>query len=247
MTKHTDVKEQVKTIYHQHKGRFGYRRITLAIRNTGRRVNSKTVLKLMRAVKLQSLIRSKKYQAYKGNVGKIAPNVLNREFKSEAPCQKWATDITVFSVKDKKLYLSPILDLFNGEVISYQLSESPNFKQVDDMLKKAFRKVKTLQGLTLHSDQGWQYQMKEYQKMLADKGIVQSMSRRGNCIDNAVVESFFGTIKSELFYLKKYTCIQELKADIEGYIKYYNYDRIRLTLNGMSPVQYRAHLSEVNY
>lgn len=196
----------------------------------------------MRAIKLQSLVRSKKYHAYKGNVGKIAPNILDRDFKSQVPYQKWATDITVFGVKDKKLYLSPILDLFNGEIISYQLSESPNFKQVNDMLKKAFRKVKVLEGLTLHSDQGWQYQMKEYQKMLADKGIIQSMSRRGNCIDNAVIESFFGTIKSELFYLKKYSSIDELKTDIQDYIKYYNNERIKLTLNGMSPVQYRAHI-----
>jgi putative transposase len=144
-------------------------------------------------------------------------------------------------VKDKKMYLSPIIEMFNGEIISYTLSESPNFKQVLDMLNDAFKKIKGKNNLILHSDQGWQYQMKEYQRMLKEKGIRQSMSRKGNCLDNAVIENFFGIIKSELFYLKKYTSIDELKKEIKGYIKYYNNDRIKLNLNGMSPIKYRTH------
>jgi len=144
-------------------------------------------------------------------------------------------------VGDKKLYLSPIIELFNGEIISYNLSESPNFKQVSQMVKDAFKKINWNTYLILHSDQGWQYQMKEYQQMLKKKGIRQSMSRKGNCLDNAIIENFFGIIKSELFYLKNYHEIDELKQDIKNYIEYYNNDRIKLNLKGMSPIKYRAH------
>jgi putative transposase len=240
-SKYQDAQRQISQVYHQHKGRFGYRRIAMAIRKTGSNLNHKTVLKLMKAMGLKSLIRLKRYRSYKGQTGKVAPNLLNRDFKSIKPSQKWATDVSEFRVKDKKLFLSPIIDLFNGEIISYSLSESANFKQVTQMLKTAFKKIDKPENLMLHSDQGWQYQMGEYQKMLKSKGITQSMSRKGNCLDNAVIENFFGTIKSELFYLKKYNSTDQLRKDIKEYIEYYNNERIRLNLNGMSPAQYRAH------
>lgn len=195
----------------------------------------------MKAMGLQSLIRTKRYRSYKGDTGKIAANILGRDFKAERPSQKWATDVSEFRVKDKKLFLSPVIDLFNGEIISYSLSESANFDQVTQMLKAAFKKINSWEKPVLHSDQGWQYQMAAYQKMLKLKGITQSMSRKGNCLDNAIIENFFGTIKSELFYLNSYHSIDELKKAINEYIHYYNNDRIRLNLNGMSPVQYRAH------
>ncbi|AMQ00184.1 hypothetical protein AY601_3559 [Pedobacter cryoconitis] len=241
LRKHDTAQDQIKKIYHRHKGRYGYRRITLEMKNKGCIINHKTVSKLMGRLELKSLIRRKKYRSYKGEVGKIAPNLLNRNFSSSQPCQKWATDITEFKVGDKKLYLSPIIELFNGEIISYNLSESPNFEQVSLMMKDAFKKIDSNTNLILHSDQGWQYQMKKYQQMLKKKGIRQSMSRKGNCLDNAVIENFFGIIKSELFYLKKYNKINDLKQDIEEYIEYYNNDRIKLNLKGMSPIKYRAH------
>jgi putative transposase len=241
LKKHDAAQEQVKKIYHRHKGRYGYRRITLEMKNEGYIINHKTVSNLMGTLGLKSLIRRKRYKSYKGEVGRIAPNLMKREFSSTQPNQKWATDITEFKVGEKKLYLSPIIELFNGEIISYNLSESPNFKQVSDMLDKAFKKINGKKRLILHSDQGWQYQMKEYQRLLKEKGIRQSMSRKGNCLDNAVIENFFGIIKSELFYLKKYSEIKDLKKDIKEYIEYYNNDRIKLNLKGMSPIKYRAH------
>lgn len=241
LQKHSVAESKIKAIYQQHKGRYGYRRITIEMNRMGYAINHKTVSKLMGALGLKSLIRRKKYRSYKGEVGRIAPNLLKQNFVAQRPCQKWATDITEFKVMDKKIYLSPIIELFNGEIISYTLSESPNFKQVTDMLNGAFDKLSKQSKLILHSDQGWQYQMKQYQQMLKNKGIRQSMSRKGNCLDNAVIENFFGIIKSELFYLKKYTDIRELKKDIKEYIYYYNNDRIKLNLNGMSPIKYRAH------
>lgn len=239
--KYFEIKTMIQSLYHKHKGRLGYRRITLLLRQQGQIINHKTVLRLMRLLNLKSVIRIKKYKSYKGEQGKIAPNVLNRAFKAEKPNQKWATDVTEFNVAGKKLYLSPVIDLYNQEVISYELSESPNFKSVMTMLDKAFKKIDSTQSLLLHSDQGWQYQMKQYQHLLQQKGIIQSMSRKGNCLDNAVIENFFGIIKSELFYLKKYTSVFQLKKEINDYINYYNNDRIKLNLKGMSPVQYRTH------
>lgn len=239
--KYLATKSEIQSLYHKHKGRLGYRRITLLLRQEGQVINHKTVLRLMQMLKLKSIIRLKKYKSYKGEQGKIAPNILNRSFKAGKPNQKWATDVTEFNVSGKKLYLSPVIDLYNQEIVSYELSESPNLKSVMNMLDKAFKKVNNPQSLLIHSDQGWQYQMKQYQNELQTKGITQSMSRKGNCLDNAVIENFFGIIKSELFYLKKYSSVDDLKKEIKEYIIYYNNDRIKLNLNGMSPIQYRAH------
>ncbi|WP_339919821.1 IS3 family transposase [uncultured Flavobacterium sp.] len=239
--KYFEIKEFIKHIYHKHKGRYGYRRITDELNNQGVIINHKTILRLMKSLGLKSLIRVKKYKSYKGEQGKIAPNLLQRNFKAAAPNQKWATDITEFNVSGKKLYLSPIIDLFNQEIISYELKERPVFDQVKVMLEKAFKTIPNNTSLTLHSDQGWQYQMRQYQQLLKEKGIKQSMSRKGNCLDNAIIENFFGILKSELFYLKKYNSINQLKQEIKEYILYYNNERIKSNLNKMSPIQYRAH------
>jgi len=168
---------------------------------------------------LKSLIRRKKYISYKGDTNEAAPNLFKQDFKAEKPFLKWATDVTEFKVKDKKVYLSPIIELFNGEIISYSLSDSPNFKQVTDKLEGAFKRLEGDQNPTLHSDKGWQYRMAKYKQMLIDKGITQSMSRKGNCYDNAIIENLFGTIESEMFNLKKYASVDELKNDIKEYIR----------------------------
>ena len=242
--KYKGLKEQISSIFHEHKGRYGYRRITLELRNRGCKVNHKTVAKLMNMLGLTSVQRPKRrYSSYKGEVGKVAPNLLKRDFNANKPNQKWVTDVTEFKVKNEKLYLSPIVDLFNGEVISYNLSRHPAFLQVADMLEKAFTKLNDDDNLIIHSDQGWQYQMKHYQYMLSSRGIKQSMSRKGNCLDNACAENFFSILKSELFYPKEkeYESIEELEKDIIEYIDYYNNSRIKSKLKGMSPVNYRKH------
>jgi len=239
--KYLETKAAIQALYYKHKGRLGYRRITLLLHQQGQIINHKTVLRLMQLLKLKSVIRVKKYKSYKGEQGTIAPNLLNRVFSAKQPNQKWAADVTEFNVSGKKLYLSPVIDLYNQEIVSYELSERPDFKSVMTMLDKALKKINITKSLLLHSDQGWQYQMKQYQNLLQEKGITQSMSRKGNCLDNAIVENFFGILKSELFYLKKYNSVEELKKEIKEYIVYYNNDRIKLNLNGMSPIQYRAH------
>ena len=182
--KYAELKDVIRQIFSENKGRYGYRRITMELSNRGYHVNHKTVQKLMKQCGLKCDIRRRKYRSYKGSVGKVAPNKLNRNFYADKPNQKWVTDITEFVVQDQKLYLSPILDLYNGEIISYNISLHPTFRQTMDMLDKAFAKIPDNTGLILHSDQGWQYQMQRYQARLTEKGIVQSMSRKGNCLDN---------------------------------------------------------------
>ena len=183
----------------------------------------------------------KKYNSFRGEVGRIAPNLLERDFKADKPNQKWVTDVTEFALFGIKLYLSPIIDLFNGEVVSYNLSYHPNLNQVIDMLNKAFAKIPENTGLILHSDQGWQYQHKQYQKMLKDKGIRQSMSRKGNCLDNACAENFFGLLKTELLYLQEFSSVEHFISELHSYIVWYNTKRIKLKLDGMSPVEYRLN------
>ena len=232
-------KEEITAIYHENQGRYGYRRITLEMRNRGYVINHKTVSRLMRELGLKCQVRIKRYRSYKGEIGKVAPNLIDRNFHADAPNQKWTTDITEFSLFGRKLYLSPILDMYNGEIISYNISEHPHLGQVMDMLDKAFEKIPDNTGLVFHSDQGWQYQHKMYQYRLKEKGIRQSMSRKGNCLDNAVMENFFGLLKSELLYLREFESFEEFKEELEKYIYYYNHQRIKGKLKGLSPVQYR--------
>jgi transposase InsO family protein len=150
------------------------------------------------------------------------------------------TDVTEFNVGGQKLYLSPVLDLYNGEIVAYEMARRPLFDMVNTMLKKAFAKLGPRDKPILHSDQGWQYQMPVYSRLLKQKKVRQSMSRKGNCLDNATMESFFGTLKSEFFYVNRFRNIDELQSGIKAYIHYYNHDRIKLRLRGLSPVQYRA-------
>lgn len=193
----------------------------------------------MKELGLVCLVRMKKYRSYKGEAGKIAPNLLQRNFRAEKPNQKWVTDVTEFNLFGEKLYLSPILDLCSGDLVSYTISARPVLDMVTSMLDKAFEKLPDGTGLILHSDQGWQYQHKKYQTMLKEKGIRQSMSRKGNCLDNAVIENFFGLLKSELLYLQKFDSIEHFKRELLDYLDYYNNYRIKAKLKGLPPALHR--------
>ena len=197
---------------------------------------------------LKPLKRNKrKYSSYKGTIGKIADNLIERNFDANKPNEKWYTDVTEFNLRGEKIYLSPIIDGFNQEVVSHNISKSPNLEQIDDMLNKAFDKTddKELEDLIFHSDQGWQYQHKSYQQRLKKKGIKQSMSRKGNSMDNGLMENFFGILKTEMFYDQedKHETLEDLIKAIDDYINYYNYDRIKEKLKGLSPVNYRLQSS----
>ncbi|MCS7465044.1 IS3 family transposase [Paenibacillus doosanensis] len=239
--KDADVKARIKAIYDEHRGRYGYRRIRDQLHNEGHQINHKRVQRMMGELGLKCTVRMKKYRSYKGNVGKIAPNVLDRNFKAKKPNEKWVTDITEFKLFGEKVYLAPMLDLFSGEIITYTIESRPVYSLVSKMLDKAFEHINDGDQLMIHSDQGWHYQMGPYQQALKKRGITQSMSRKGNCYDNAVIENFFGILKSEFLYRQEFESMEHFKKELKQYIDYYNHKRIKAKLKGMSPVQYRIH------
>ena len=238
--KYKEVKKEISNIFSENKGRYGYRRITKELHNRNYVINHKTVMRLMKELGLVCKVRMKKYHSYKGETGKIAPNLLDRDFSTEKPNEKWVTDVTEFSLFGQKLYLSPIPDLYSGDIVSYTIYDRPVLSMVTEMLKQAFQKIPDGTNLILHSDQGWQYQHRHYQKMLKDKGIRQSMSRKGNCLDNAVMENFFGLLKTELLYLQKFDSLAQFRTELEEYLDYYNNRRIKLKLKGLTPAQHRS-------
>ena len=209
-------RQRIAELYHQNKGRYGYRRLAMAMRNEGYVINGK------------------------GEVGKIAPNLLERDFKADAPHKKMVTDVTEFHLFGSKIYLSPVLDLYNSELIFYTIYRHPVLDMVKDMINGTISVIGSNTNAILHSDQGFHYQHKDYQKLLKDNHIIQSMSRKGNCLDNAVMENFFGLLKSELLYLRKFESLEQFLEELEDYLEYYNTVRIKAKLNGMSPVQYRT-------
>jgi len=237
--RYAGLKAHIRAAYERHKGRYGYRRITAALRQAGQAANHKTVQRLMQAMGLKSLVRPKKYRSYRGPMATV-PDVLQRRFHAERPNQKWVTDVTEFNVQGQKLYLSPVMDLYNGEIVAYEMQSRPHLPLVGNMLKKALATLSGQDAPLLHSDQGWQYQHPAYRRQLAERGMTQSMSRKGNCLDNAAMESFFATLKSELFHLNEFNSIGQLHHEIARYIRYYNHHRIKAKLNGLSPVQYRT-------
>ncbi|EJW8042372.1 IS3 family transposase, partial [Escherichia coli] len=220
--KYADVKQLIASIFHEHRGCYGYRRIHCELQKRGLKFSGKTVRKLMQQLGLKSPVRLKKYRSYRGNMGLAAENILQRQFKAEAPCEKWVTDITEFRAGGQKLYLSPILDLFNGEIVAWETACRPTEELVKRMLNKGLESLAEGEKPLLHSDQGWHYRIKSYQSALADRGLVQSMSRKGNCLDNAVMENFFGHLKEEMYYRRDYRNVEELENAVNEYITYWN-------------------------
>lgn len=237
--KYASQKTLIKQIFHKHKGRYGYRRIMYALRQYCYWLNHKTVQRLMKELGLKSTVRPKRYNSYRGDSGKSVEHTLKREFEATKPNQKWVTDVTEFKVHDQKVYLSPILDLFNREVVSFTVSKSARLGLVTDMLGDAIKQLASNERPLFHSDQGWQYRTRVVQNMLQDNNLPQSMSRKGNCLDNAVAENFFGILKTEMYHGHEFKDADELIKKIKDYIYYYNHERIKLKLKGLSPVDYR--------
>ena len=239
--RNAELTEEIKKIFNQHKGRYGVRRVHRELLRRGNSVNHKRVQRIMHILGLQGKRPKEKYHSFKGEVGKVAANIINRDFTATAPLQKWTTDVSQFKFSWGKCYLSPIIDMYTNEVISYDLSVSPNLNQIKRMLDKAFKKFKSLTGLIFHSDQGWQYQHMYYRQELKNRGIIQSMSRRGNCIDNCIMETFFGRLKNEMYYgcEKEYVSFDSFSRALDEYISYYNNERIQRKTKWMPPVKYR--------
>ena len=238
----------IQKVFEENKGRYGYRRITIALNKLPKYknnpINHKKVLKLMRLLGLKCKSSNvSRYNSYKGNVGKTVKNnktYYERNFNVNELNQVWCTDITEFKLGDDKLYLSPIIDLYNEEIIAYDVSERPTMYQIWNMMEQVYDRLKPDDTPIFHSDQGWQYQQKSFQKTLEEHNIRQSMSSKGNFLDNSIIENFFGRMKTEMFYGLKYDSLDELKEAIHDYIYYYNNKRIKSKLKGLSPVEYRT-------
>ena len=240
-------------VFKHHKSRYGYRRIILTLKNELSGINHKKVQRIMSSNNLLGKQPKTKYHSYKGDNGEYKENLLLhkeintqtnkteyiRDFSTTKPNEKWTTDVSEFKAPGGKLYLSPIMDMYDGSIISYDISIHPDFTQTKRMIDKAFKDNSDLEGLIFHSDQGWQYQMKPYQKWLKDKGIKQSFSRKGNCMDNSLIENFFGIMKNEMYYGYEFKSLEELRKAMEEYIRYYNEERINIKRKGLSPLQFR--------
>lgn len=253
-----EIEKVIKEIVDKHTGNYGYRRIDMELRKRGYVVNHKKILRITNklGITCKSFTRkSRKFSTYKGTIGKIAKNLIHRRFDTNIPHQKMTTDTSEFryytadskgNMIIKKAYLDPFLDMYNGEILSFRVSERPNSKAIMEALDEAIERTKDCPyRTTVHSDQGWAYQMKAYVKKLKDNNIFQSMSRKGNCLDNSPIENFFGIMKQEMYYGRIYHSFEELKQAITNYIYYYNNERIKAKLTGMSPVEYRLHTSQL--
>ena len=253
--KDAQLKQLISDIFNENKGRYGYRRIDLELRNKGYTVNHKKIKRIMKQIGLFGITPKARYKSYKGDMNGTVKNLLIhkevdeenhrtryvRDFNTSKPNEKWSTDVSEFHISAGKLYLAPILDMNNDEIIAHDISVSPDFCQQKRLLDRAFSKFEDLSGLIFHSDQGWQYQMQPWHKALKDKGVIQSMSRKGNCLDNAPIENFFGKLKNEMFYGHEYefNTLDQLKEAIEEYIEYYNTKRIKAKLKGLTPCEAR--------
>jgi putative transposase len=236
-----ELKTEIVAVFEQAKHRYGHRRIHAVLVAKGWRVAKKTVLKLMRKLGLTCPVRRKKlYRSYQGEIGKTAPNLLDRDFTATAPNQKWVTDVTEFRIGDRKLYLSPVMDLFDRQIIAYTISHSPNLSLTNQSLRDALATLQPGQTPLVHSDQGFQYQHPSWQRLLTAAGATQSMSRKANCYDNAVIENWFGHLKEELFHHTTHTSPDAFVTALHDYIHWYNNHRISTRLEGLSPVQYRT-------
>jgi len=222
-------------------GRYGARRVRAELGNRGIVANLKKVRRLMRLLGLRGRRVKRKYRSYMGTVGKVAENLIGRDFAASGPDRKWATDVSEFAMAWGKCYLSPIKDMFTNEIIAWDLSLRPDFGQIARMLEDAFRKHPDVKGLVLHSDQGWQYQMREYGRALSDRGVIQSMSRKGNCLDNSIMESFFATMKVEMFYGHEagFRTFGQFRDAVAEYIRWYNSERIQGKTKWMPPLRFR--------
>ncbi|WP_234970064.1 IS3 family transposase [Treponema berlinense] len=239
--KYKEIKSEILDIYYKSNRRKGYRWITSDLKKLGYNINHKTVLRLMQRLGIKSVVRAKKYSSFTGSVsGTAVENIPGRDFSTTEINQKWTTDVTEFKVCGKRVYLSGIMDMHSKELIAHTVGFSPNMKLIMRMIKLAYRKTGNPKNVIIQSDQGWQYRHVSYKHFLKKKNAVQSMSRKGNCLDNAVIENFWGILKTEWFYLNDFDSVDTFLEQLEDYIHYFNYERDSSVLNYRSPVEVRT-------
>lgn len=244
LNKNHEIAGEIKDIFYKHNQNYGVRRITESLKKKSIIVNHKKVQRIMHMIGLKGKTPKAKYHSFQGQTGVVADNLINRNFMATKPNQKWSTDVSQFSLRFGKCYLSPILDMADGRIVAYDLAMNPDYEQIERMLERAINSNGDLTGLILHSDMGWQYHNPRYIRTLKEHGIIQSMSRKGNCYDNCIIESFFGHMKNEMFYGKeyKYKTFEEFSKAVDDYISYYNEERINSKCKYFSPNEYNQIL-----
>jgi len=244
--KDKELIDHMVVLYQEYNGILGYRRMKLNLeRRFGIRCNKKRVYRIMRAIEMRSVIRRKRPGYKKSTPEVTAENILNREFTAQKLNEKWLTDVTEFKCgAGRKLYLSAILDLKDKSVVSYAIGCMNNIEIVFNTIDEAVQKYPDAKPL-FHSDRGSIYTSRGFKAKLDKQGMLQSMSRRGCCIDNGPMEAFWGVIKAEMYYLRRFNNYEELRMAIEKYIAFYNNDRYQENLGGLAPMEYRASLSVV--
>lgn len=236
-----DVRPLIHEIFHRTKNGMGYRQVRLAlIREHGLAISRKSVRKLMREEGLYCTIRKSHYNSYKGEVGKVANNLLNRDFQANKPFEKLTTDVTEFVLPTGKVYLSPVMDLCGNKIVSWSVKKNQNMGLIDEMLEGLFEQLPKDAKPLFHSDQGWQYQMNYYQQKLKEHGMKQSMSRKATCLDNACMEGFFGHLKDEFYRGQRFGSFEQFERELADYITYWNTRRYQETLKGLTPDEYQA-------
>ena len=243
--KHAVLKQVIRESFERNKHRYGYRRVLLDLRNQGWVVNHKLVYKLMRQMGLRAKIRQRRpYVSYIGTISHIADNILDRKFTPDKPNAVFVSDVTEFRVAGRKVYLSPVMDLFDRSIVAHTVATSPSTAFTADSLAKAINTCAPEPGWMMHTDQGFQYQHSSWRNLIGDNGGVQSMSRKANCYDNAVLENFFGHVKTEMYHGEVFDTVAEFSQAINEYIQWYNTERVQQRLKGLTPMQYRNQTLE---
>ena len=243
--KYLEIRKRIVQLFHMNRNTFGYRKIHMLLHNEGIIVSEKVVRRIMRQEQLiVKQKRTKKYNSYKGEITPAVENIINRDFHAEKPNQKWITDITEFSIKSGKVYLSPIIDCLDGMPVSWTIGTSPNAELTNTMLRKAIATLSPDEKPIVHSDRGCHYRWPEWIKIMDDAGLTRSMSRKGCSPDNSACEGFFGHLKTEMFYGYNWDdySIDEFIQEVNDYMQWYCRDRIKTTLGGLSPLDYRRSI-----
>lgn len=243
--KYRDLRAHIKTTFNDAKSRYGYRRIHTSMKNTGITVSEKVIRRLMKDEKLVALqTQRKKLNSYKGEISPAVENIIERNFRTDIPNTKWLTDITEFRIPAGKVYLSPIIDCFDGLPISWTIGVFPDANLVNTMLDEAISILDESQRPILHSDRGSHYRWPGWIERVEKAGIIRSMSKKGCSPDNAACEGFFGRLKTEMFYGQSWVgvTIGQFIEILDDYIKWYAEKRIKISLGGLSPMEYRRSL-----
>lgn len=243
--RHADLRTRIRRLFEENNECYGYRRINCLLRRKGIAVSEKVVRRLMKEEGLAVVFdRKKRYSSYKGEISPAVPNLLSRDFHADSPGQKLLTDITEFSIPAGKVYLSPLVDCYDGMVISWSIGTSPSAELANSMLRNGIAKLGDCNKTIIHSDRGCHYRWPEWIDIMNEAGFTRSMSRKGCSPDNSACEGFFGRLKNEMFYGKdwKSVSIQDFILRVDAYIHWYNEERIKMSLGGLSPLEYRSKI-----